>query len=376
LHVGVSAHLLSRSRSYRAAGMSRHIEHLVAHLPDAAPGDRFTAFVGPDGAPERPPGGSLTYQVSRLHTERPRNRVLWEQAIAPFALQSSRLDLLHGPANVVPLAAPCPTVVTVHDLSFERFPHLFHRANRLYLGAMVRASVARARKVIAVSSSTCRELVELFRVPEGKVEVIPNGVEPVFHPLPADQVAAFRAEKGLPAEFILHLGTLEPRKNLLVLLRAYARLRQQHGVPHALVLAGGRGWLYEAIFAEVERLGLTGQVHFPGYVEFAEQPLWYNAAAVFAYPSLYEGFGFPPLEAMACGTPVVTSDATSLPEVVGDAGLLVDPADDVALADALWRALDDSSLRARLSQAGPARAAGFDWHDIARRTVAVYRSAA
>src|SRR5207244_3686462 len=117
--------------------------------------------------------------------ERPRNRVLWEQAIAPLALSAARLDLLHGPANVVPILAPCPTVVTVHDLSFERFPHLFHRANRLYLGALVRASVARASRVIAVSSSTRRELVELYRVPEAKVEVIPNGVEPVFRPLPA-----------------------------------------------------------------------------------------------------------------------------------------------------------------------------------------------
>jgi glycosyltransferase involved in cell wall biosynthesis len=374
LQIGYDAHLLSRSRSYRAAGVSRHIRNLLEHLPLAAPDARLRVFVGPDGLPEAPPPPSVSYRVARLRTERPRNRILWEQLLAPWELGG--LDLCHFPANVVTLATACPRVVTVHDLSFERFPELFHRANRAYQRAMVRLSTRLAGRVIAVSDSTRRELVELLRVPERKIEVIPNGVERCFRPLPADQVAGFRAEKGLPERFILHLGTLEPRKNIVTLLRAYARLRRARDLPHALVLAGGKGWLYETIFAEVERLGLTDRVYFPGFVEFDEQPLWYNAAAVFAYPSLYEGFGFPPLEAMACGTPVVTSNATSLPEVVGEAGLMVAPTDEAALADALWRLIDDQTLRARLRAAGPARASRFGWDATAARTAAVYRAAA
>lgn len=376
MHVGLDAHLLSRSPSYRAAGISRHIDNLLAHLPTADREDRFTAFVGPDGLPREPSVGRLRYRVAPLRTERPPLRILWEQAIAPVELRALGIDLLHCPANVVPLAAPCPTVVTVHDLSFERFPHLFHRANRVYLGAMVRLAVRLARRVIAVSESTRRELAELLGVPERRVDVIPNGVEPSFRPLDPAAVARFRAERGLPEQFILHVGTLEPRKNVATLVRAYARLRRERDVQHALVLAGGKGWLYEQIFAQVRALGIERDVLFPGFVPFDEQPLWYNAAAVFAYPSLYEGFGFPPLESMACGTPVVTSNTTSLPEVVGDAGLMVDPHDEAALVDALWRLIDDAAERARLRAAGLSRATRFDWRAIARQTVDVYRAAA
>jgi glycosyltransferase involved in cell wall biosynthesis len=378
LHVGFDAHLLSRSRSYRDAGISRHIRNVLAHLPAAGADAELTVFAGPDGAPEPPPtaNGHFHVRISRLRTERPTLRVLWEQAVAPIELARLGIDVIHGPAYVLPLAAPCAGVVTVHDLSFLRLPGLFHRANQAYLATMTRLAVAAARRVIAVSASTRRELVELLGVPESKVTVIPNGVEPVFRPLPAHAVAAFRTRAGLPEQFILFMSTLEPRKNVSSLVRAYAELRHRHDLPHALVLAGGKGWLYEAIFAEVQALGLEGQVLFPGYVPFDEQPLWYNAAAAFAYPSLYEGFGMPPLEAMACGTPVVCACTTSLPEVVGEAGLMVEPSDVSSLADALWQLVSDEPLRRRLRAAGPARAAQFDWRTIARQTFDVYRAAA
>jgi glycosyltransferase involved in cell wall biosynthesis len=296
-------------------------------------------------------------------------RILWEQLIAPVVAR--RLDVFHGLAYALPLALRCPGVVTVHDLSFMRYPELFNRANRMYLSVATRLAVRQAARVVAVSESTKRELVELFGVSPQKVVAIPNGVEPSFRPLPRDEVEAFRRAKGLPERFILHLGTLEPRKNIGLLIRAFARL----GGDHALVLAGGRGWLYETIFAEVRALGLEGRVLFPGFVPFEEQPLWYNAAAALAYPSLYEGFGLPPLESMACGTPVVCAETSSLPEVVGDAGLLVGSRDEAGLTLALGRLTEDASLHARLSEAGLARARLFSWDDVARRTVDVYRSA-
>ena len=377
MHVGINAHLLSRSRSYRAAGISRHIGNLIDHLSGVDDAHRYTVFVGPDG---KPPDATaerhISYSTSRLHTERPSTRILWEQIVAPFELHRLNVDVLHAPAYVAPQATTCPTVVTVHDLSFERLPHLFNRHNRWYLSSMTRASVRRARRIIAVSESTRRELVELLGVPERLIHVIPNGVESVFHPIDEEQISRFRTERGLPDRFILFLGTLEPRKNVRTLLRAFARLRRERGIDHTLVLAGAKGWLYESIFDETRTLGLEESVLFPGFVPFDDQPLWYNASTVFAYPSLYEGFGMPPLEAMACGTPVVCSDTTSLPEVVGDAGLTVPPMDDIALAEALWHVLDRPAEAARMRIAGLTRAKDFDWASIARATVAVYDAAA
>jgi glycosyltransferase involved in cell wall biosynthesis len=377
MHVGIDAHLLNRSSGYRAAGISRHSQNLLEGLRQAGR-HRYTAFVAPAGAPDpaAPRDPAFRYVVSRLPTERPAARILWEQAVGPLEAARRRLDVLHGLAYAVPLAAPCPTVVTVHDLSFVRFPELFRAPNRLYLTASTRAAVRRSRRVIAVSESTKRELVELLGVPPDKITAIPNGVEPSFAPAEPAAVEAFRRAKGLPERFLLHLGTLEPRKNLPALVRAYARLRRDHGVPHALMLAGGKGWHYDAVFAEIERLGLGSHVFLPGYVPFAEQPLWYSAAEVFVYPALYEGFGMPPLEAMACGVPVITSNTSSLPEAVGDAGLQVDPHDEAALAEAMWRVIDDADLRSSMRAAGLARARQFDWVDIARRTVEVYEAAA
>ncbi|HEY3080133.1 MAG TPA: glycosyltransferase family 1 protein [Chloroflexota bacterium] len=376
--VGILAHLLNRGRGYRSAGISRHSANLLEALARLDGTDRFVAFVGPTGAPPDPcPAGTgrLRYRVTGLPTNRPPARIGWEQLVAPVEAARGRLDLLHGLAYAVPRLAPCPTVVTVHDLSFLRFPELFRGPNRLYLGAVTRMSVARARKVIAVSGSTKRELVELLGVPPERVEVIPNGLEPHFRPLPHDEVERFRRARGLPERFVLHVGTLEPRKNVPLLVGAYARLRRR-GLPHALVLAGGRGWLYDAIFAEVKARGLAEDVLFPGFIPEGEQPLWYNAAAAFAYPSVYEGFGLPPLESMACGTPVVVANSSSLPEVVGEAGLTVDPGDEAGLAEALGRLIEDGALRDRLRGAGLERAKLFDWNDVARRTVAVYRRVA
>jgi glycosyltransferase involved in cell wall biosynthesis len=189
-------------------------------------------------------------------------------------------------------------------------------------------------------------------------------------------VETFRRARGLPERFILYLGTLEPRKNVVTLLLAYSRLRADWRPAPKLVLAGARGWLFEDVFKTIDQLGLTEHVLLPGFVPADEQALWYNAAAVFAYPSLYEGFGLPPLEAMACGTPVVVSNATSLPEVVGQAGLLVHPTDDGALALALRQALEDDRLASDLRQAGLERAAQFSWRRMALETLRCYEEVA
>jgi len=207
----------------------------------------------------------------------------------------------------------------------------------------------RCRRVIALSQSTKNDLSRLFGVPEAKIEVIPCGVDPRFRPLNGTLVSRFRHRRRLPEPMILFVGTIERRKNVSLLLEAYAQI--QKDVPHALVLAGARGWGADGIFAQAEELGLA-DVIFAGYVEQEELPLWYNAADLLAYPSLYEGFGLPPLEAMASGTPVLTSNISSLPEVVGDAGILVDPQDADEIARAMLKVLRDKGLQGEMRKRG------------------------
>jgi glycosyltransferase involved in cell wall biosynthesis len=238
---------------------------------------------------------------------------------------------------------------------------------------MTRHTVRHAEAVIAVSESTKRDALQLFGLPQEKVIAIPNGVDDRMKSIQDHgAIEALRQRYDLPKKMLLFLGTLEPRKNILTLLEAYALLRQRPTVSHELVIAGGQGWYYEEIYQAVERLGLEGSVRFPGYVPDEELPLWYNAADLFVYPSLYEGFGLPPLEAMACGTPVVVANTSSLPEVVGDAGLMVDPHDPQALAEAIYSVLSNPVRHQRLAEAGQARARNFSWRTTAKKTAALY----
>ena len=376
MHIGINAHLLARTGTYREAGLSKHIAALVRHLLALDTPHHWTVFVGHG---QRPAWLRATPQVtvreSRVPTLRPPLRIAWEQTILPFAAARFGLDVLACPVNVRPLLPVPPAVVTVHDLVFLRYPERFRRSKRLYLQALTGWSVRRARRVIAVSESTADDIAQLLGLPRRRITVIPNGIDnPALRPLPPDKVAAFRRAKDLPERVILYVGTLEPRKNLPALIRAYAAIRAETGA--TLVLAGGKGWFYEEIFRTVRDLGLADVVRFPGYVPDAELPLWYNSAEVFAYPSLYEGFGLPALEALACAVPVVAANTSALPEVVGQAGLLIDPADDAALAAALRAVLTDPALAARLRAAGPPQAARFSWDAGARRTLAIYESAA
>ncbi len=369
IHVGVNAHLLSLAESYRSAGINWYIYNLLQHLPEVASDIEYTVFMSERQYTAAP---GIRLQVSQLPTCRPPVRILWEQALQPWAVHRAKVDLLHSPAFVGPLVGACPLVVTVHDLSFLFFPQNFRSLNRSYLGLFTRLSVRRAQRVVAVSESTKRDLVQYYGLSPAKIDVVHNGVDSAFRPLPADQVAAFRRQAGLPDRFLLFVGTLEPRKNVVRLIEAYARLPKERP---PLVLVGGKGWLYDQIFARVEALNLASQVHFAGYVLAEDLPLWYNAADLFVYPSLYEGFGLPPLEAMACGTAVITSTASSLPEVVGKAGLMVDPADTEALAAAMEQVLTARDIREQMQAEGLARAQGFSWEKSAQRTVDSYRRA-
>jgi len=300
--------------------------------------------------------------------------VAWEQLAQPWRLWRERIDLLHAPVYVGPIISACPMVVTVHDLSFYLYPELLRRASRAYLQRMARISVARAAGIIAVSRATRDDLVRILGVAPERVTVIHNGVDDDMRPI-EDRAAVerFRRRRGLPDRIILFVGTLEPRKNVSALLEAYAILRERRGGPHRLVLAGGRGWGFDRIEATLTRLRLDrGDVILPGFVPQQELPLWYNAADLFVYPAIYEGFGIPPLEAMACGTPVIVSNRSSLPEVVGDAGIVVDPNDVEGMARAMGDALSDAGRREILRAAGLERASAFSWRETARSTASLY----
>jgi glycosyltransferase involved in cell wall biosynthesis len=297
--------------------------------------------------------------------------------VLPWWLYAGRHNLLHALAFVAPLAWRGPTVVTVFDLSFLLFPERFRVYNRLYLSMFTRLSARRADRVIVISESTKRDAVRLLGLDARRVAVVYCGVDETYRPLPAEVVEEYRRRRGLPERFVLFVGTLEPRKNIAGLIEAYRLLAagwpRGAGEPPALVIAGAKGWYYQDVYQAVQRAELMERVVFTGYVPADELPFLYNAATLFVYPSFYEGFGLPPLEAMACGTAVVVSDRSSLPEVVGDAGVLVNPEEPAAIAQAMHELLRDEEARRVLADKGRRRAAAFSWQRAAQETTAIYR---
>jgi glycosyltransferase involved in cell wall biosynthesis len=296
----------------------------------------------------------------------------WWLAGLPAMLQISPLDLFHGTNYCIPVYAPCPTVVTIHDLSLFTQSHT-HEAPNVARGRRRMPLMARrASAIIAPSEWTRREIVEHLGVRPEKIRVIYEAARDGMSPQPAARRQPVLDKYQIRPPYLLYVGTIEPRKNLLTLIRAYEALLRETEHKPQLVLAGGRGWLCDEVFALVESLRLGDRVRFTGYVSDDELPALYSAAQTFLYPSFYEGFGLPPLEAMACGAPVIASNASSLPEVVGGAGQTHDPNDAPAITRAIATLLDDAQMRDHFIQAGRAQAARFSWDRAARETQALY----
>lgn len=303
----------------------------------------------------------------------PPRRLLWEQTVLPSLVRRARLDLLHSPHYTRPILLPCSSIVTFHDMTFFLYPELHTRAKRFFFPRAIRLSARLAEVLIADSESTRRDAMRILGIPPEKITTIPLGISAEFRPI-SDPVLfeACREKYKLPQEFILYVGLVEPRKNLPLLLSAFARLKcTEPTVP--LVIVGRYGWMYEDIFRQIEELSLKNKVIFTGYVPAEDLPIVYNLARLFVYPSIYEGFGFPPLEAMACGTPVITTSVSSMQENVGDAAILVPPQDEDALVEAMQRLLTDAQLREGLSHKGRQQAAQFTWTRTAQETLRLYR---
>lgn len=371
MRAALLAYLLHGGADFRSAGVSTYARNLAESLPIAPNAGSVDVFHGSDAPVLR---GATSRSVP-FPTSNPFVRVAWEQAGFPLLSLAGRYDVIHGTVNVVPMACRPARVVTIHDLSFVRHPERFRKSRSAYLVPAVRASAAVADRIICVSENTRRDVLDLLGVSPEKVEVIPPGVPATFKPLPRDEASDFLRAKFGNRPYLLHVGTLEPRKNIDVLIDAFARLRARRDLPHLLVLVGARGWMYESLPELVVRRGLQDSVRFVDYVPQSDLPLWYNSAAVLVYPSAYEGFGLPVVEAMACGTPVVTTNGGSLAEVAGGASMVVSPGSVEELEVAVERVLDDAPLRSRLTAAGLERAARYSWPAAAQSTWEVYLAA-
>ncbi len=354
-----------RLHAYAPGGISRYARHLAEQLAQLLPPDTLHLSYHRQ---ERTPLALAGARAHRLWTP-PHHRL--ERWTLGAEIYPQQLNLFHSTDFIPPAWGARHSVITVHDLNFLHYPQYLTAEARRYYNEQIVWAVARADAIIADSHATQRDLEQLLDVPAERVTVIHLAAERVFHPLPEAEVKQALARHGLEPGYLLFVGTWEPRKNLPGLLQALALLHAG-GDNCRLVIVGRPGWLYAEIFALVEQLGLAPWVHFLADVSLSDLIALYNGAALLALPSFYEGFGLPALEALQCGTPTVVADRASLPEVVGQAGLLIDPESPETLAAACRRLLHDEELRARLREEGFRQAARFTWEATARQTLAVY----
>jgi len=363
---------------HQQAGIGRYTRGLVEALAKLGGKHEYVLFV----AGGKSPSADFSVKVSnnlrirRVPLSERFLTIMWHRLRLPLPVDMfiGSVDVFHSPDYVLPPLRRGRKVVTIHDLSFIRYPEGAEPSLRQYLMQAVPDAVRRADLVLADSENTRQDIIELLGVVPGKVEVLYPGVDGRFSPLEDEELLGrVRELYDLSFPFFLSLGTLEPRKNLIFLLDAYAALRAAGEVSHKLVIAGERGWLYEGIFRRVKELSLEREVIFLGFVADENLPALYSLAEVFVFPSLYEGFGLPPLEAMACGTPVITSRSSSLPEVVGEAGLMVSSEDSDGLTQAMRRVLDDRALREDLARKGVRQARKFTWQASARKLLTIYQ---
>ncbi len=370
--VAIDAHMVGE----RETGNETYTLSLIRALLALAPAARQDAsFILYTTHPERLHPRLDPGHAAPIRTIRPAPAPLRIPFALPAAIRRDRARLLHVNYVAPPLGA-CPHIVTVHDISYDRFPAFFSPRDRWMLRTLVPLTMRRAAAVITVSQHARQEIIARYGLPTDKVAVTYEAAGEQFRPT-ADPSLRPRLDLPAQAPYFLALGNLQPRKNIGRLIEAFAQARQAPELADVhLVVAGKALWRESEIYAAVWQAGLTGAVHFPGYIAEADLPALYSSALAFVYPSLYEGFGLPPLEAMACGAPVICANVASLPEVVGDAALTVAPTDVPALAAALRQVAASPALRMQLRQRGEARAAQFSWRRCAEQTLEIYRQAA
>ncbi len=340
------------------SGFGFYVKNLVEHLEKIDTKNEYV-LIAPEGQRD-----FNTFQ-----------RFFWDQFSFPKKAKQAKVDILHQPCFSAPLFYSGKIVLTIHDLISHYFPQNMPTGSRLYFSKWMPLTYNRAEKIIAISHNTKKDIMSLLKIPEEKIVVIHSAVGDEFRPIEnKEKIQEVKAKYKTGEKFILDVGTLEPRKNLPFLVRAYHLALQEGKINHNLVLTGKKGWYYESLFDLIKELKLEDRVILPGYVPDEDLPALYNAADLFCFPSLYEGFGFPPLEALSCGTPVIAADNSSIPEVVDNAGILLPIDDEKVWAENIIKVLNNSDLQKELSLKGLAQAKKFSWSKTAAETIAVYES--
>src|SRR5215510_7215167 len=374
MHIGIDAHAIGA----RQGGNETYISNLIKSLAEIDGENLYTIYLADAGAAAQWRESFTTrYKNFSIRLLPPPTPLVRVPVYLTYELFRRPVDVLHVQYTAPPFCR-IPVVVMIHDLAFERMPETFTRRGSFQLKLTVRWTAKKAVKVATVSEYSRQDLLDIYKLPPEKVVVTYNGVESSFTPQPLvpNEAEEVRRRFGVSRDFLLAVGSLQPRKNLVRLIRAYARLRsERQDFSPQLVIVGRKLWLAHEIFDEVIRQCWADDVILTGYVADEDLPALYRAARAFVYPSLFEGFGLPPLEAMACGTLVVTSDVSSLPEITGDAALLIDPNDERALANALIEVVNNDRLRAELREKGIAQAKKFTWRDAAEKTLRLYQEA-
>ena len=370
--IGIDA---SRATAAQRTGTETYSLHLIRELLALGKGHRFRLYFN------QPPAPGLFPDAAEMRVM-PFAR-LWTHARLSREMRTAAPDLLFVPSHVLPLLHPERCVVTIHDLGFYYYPEAHTLSQNLYLRWSTRYNARIATRVIADSVATRNDLLRYYRVPGERIEVVYPGRDEALGPVRDPEVLQdVRARHGLSEPYLLYVGTLHPRKNLVRLVQAFSAFTKAMAAGPAkpkaepqLVLAGQKGWLYEEILNQVRKLDLVDRVVFTGYVPDADLPAVLSGAVAFVFPSLYEGFGLPVLEAMACGTPVICSNVSSLPEVAGEAALQVDPLDVEALAEAIHWVISDAGLRATLVERGYEQVQRFSWQRCASQVLQVLEDA-
>ena len=367
MRIAIDAH----SVGAKLAGNESYATNLIEALAQVDSVNEYTLYVTTAEARAR---FSQRWPNFRVQTTLPHTPLIRIPLTLAAELRKRPVDVLHVQFTAPPFS-PCPVVVSVHDLSFEHLPQTFNRRSRTQLRLTVRHSVKKAARILTLSEHTRRDMIETYGTSPERITAIPLAAPSYFGRVREErELQRVRHIYGIEGDYILCVSSIQPRKNLSRLVRAYESLRNKRGpgkLPK-LVLVGKCAWLYDETLRSIEEGRMKDSIILTGYVPQSDLPALYSGSICFVYPSYFEGFGLPPLEAMKCGTPVIAGNRTSLPEVVGDAGILVDPFDVNAIAAAIERLVDDPDLRQQLSVKGVARSRLFDWNETARRTLNVY----
>ncbi len=368
MRIAIDAHSIGTG----LGGNESYVANLITALAAIDTNNEYTLYVTNREAVDRFRNRWANFTVRSTLPHTPLIRI---PITLSAELRRHPVDVLHVQYTAPPFV-PCPVVCTIHDLSFEHLPHTFKRRSWLQLRLTVRHTAKRAAHILTLSEFSRSDISETYKIPAERITVTPAAPPAHFGPATEAELQRVRRTYAIEGDYLLAVGSIQPRKNLARLMVAYSDLRRRR--PEAklpkLVLVGKCAWLYNETVRTISELELGKSVVLTGYVPETDLPALYSGALCFVYPSFFEGFGLPPLEAMKCGAPVIAGNRTSLPEVVGDAALSVDPFDIAALSNAIERIVDDADLRASLQAKGFQRAAEFDWHETARKTLAVYES--